>query len=344
MREQQAATIIEAATGLFKDNREYILSKWLNLINKEGVVDKGWELGLLTKGFEDLVDNFINHLSIGDIDSYYRGSALIAQSIAYNDISFHKFINAFHLFEDSYLPLIMELPKDKLVKYINSLDSLHHNTISIICEKYFEVKDNTIISLAKLIELRDSETGGHIERTRDYAVLLAKEMGYSRDFIDELYKSCLLHDIGKIGVKDSILLKCGKLTPEEFEEVKKHSIIGAQTIDKIINCKEIYKGYLLMAKDIAMYHHEKYDGSGYPEGLKFEQIPIAARILSLADAYDAIVSERPYKAALSHEEAVKRIKQDSGAHFDPEVVSAFLRISEEFRKIHYGEYGMCINI
>lgn len=337
MNKKQIDILIKAAKVLFASNRDIILAEWLKLVKEEQITDKEAELRLLCKGFEIIVDDFIRYLSEGDIESYYLGNALVAQSVAYNDISFEKLINAFHLFEDSYMPLLLERPKRELVEYITTLDKLHHNTIAIVCEKYFEIKDNTIISLARLIELRDSHTGGHIERTRQYAILLAKELGCSKDFLDELYKSSLLHDIGKVGVKDSILLKAGKLTSEEFEEVKKHSLIGAQTIEKIMGEKSINKGYLLMARDVALYHHEKYDGSGYPEGLRGKHIPVGARILALADAYDAIVSERPYKAALPHEEAVKRIMQDSGTHFDPEIVEAFLRISEEFRKVRYGD-------
>lgn len=338
MNKEQIDILIKTAKLLFASNREIILAEWLKLVKEEQITEKETEFWILYKGFEAIVDDFIKYLSEGDIDSYYLGNALVAQSVAYNDISFQKLVNAFHLFEDSYMPLLLEQPKSELIGYLTTLDKLHHNTIAIVCEKYFEIKDNTIISLAKLIELRDSNTGGHIERTREYAMLLSKELGCSKDFIDELYKSSLLHDIGKIGVKDSILLKAGKLTSEEFEEVKKHSLIGAQTIEKIMGEKSINKGYLLMARDVALYHHEKYDGSGYPEGLRAQHIPIGARILALADAYDAIVSERPYKVSLPHEEAVKRIKQDSGTHFDPEIVEAFLRISEEFRKVHYGNY------
>jgi HD-GYP domain-containing protein (c-di-GMP phosphodiesterase class II) len=335
MNGEQISVLTNMARGLFKNNKEFILEEWLRRVREENIASRGMEFAILCKGFNSLINDFIEHLSKGDVESYYKGNILIAQSVAYNDITFEKFITAFHLFEDSYMPLLIEQQKRELVQCINVLDRLHHNTIAIICERYFEVKDNTIISLAKLIELRDDETGGHIERTRDYSVLLARELGCSRNFIEELYKASLLHDIGKVGVKDSILLKKGKLTFEEFEEVKRHTTLGAQTIDKVIGTQEIYKGYLLMARDIALYHHEKYDGRGYPEGLKSEKIPFAARILCLADAYDAIVSERPYKTALPHEEAVRRIKQDSGTHFDPEIANAFIKINEEFRKIHY---------
>jgi putative two-component system response regulator len=127
----------------------------------------------------------------------------------------------------------------------------------------------------------------------------------------------------------------------EFEKMKEHTLIGAQTIEKIIGTQTIYIGYLPMAREIALYHHEKYDGTGYPQGLKHEDIPLAARIVAVVDAYDAIVSERPYKEALSHEEAVRRITLDSGRHFDPKVVEAFLTVNEEFRKIKISYLEKC---
>jgi HD-GYP domain-containing protein (c-di-GMP phosphodiesterase class II) len=344
MNERQICVVAELANGLIKANRDVILRLWLKSLEEESSLFREKELVLLSKEFEALIDDFIFYISKGDIKGYLKANALAAESIAYNDIPFSNFLEAFHLFEDSYMPLLFQQTDIETILCINSLDRLHHKTISIICEKYFEVKDNTINALANLIGLRDDETGDHIERTRIYSIMLAKEMGCSTEFINSIYKASLLHDVGKIGISDNILLKPGKLSSEEFHRMKEHTRIGAQTLEKVIGSQAIHIGYLPMAREIALYHHEKYDGTGYPQGLKHEEIPLAARIVAVVDAYDAIVSERPYKEALSHEEAVRRIKDDSGRHFDPLVVEAFLGVSEDFRKIHLKYDGIAESI
>lgn len=188
----------------------------------------------------------------------------------------------------------------------------------------------------------DHRTQYHLERTREYSALLAKELDLNDSTIDQIYMVGPLHDIGKIGIRDDILLKPGKLTHEEYEEMKKHAIIGKRIIDKIIEDQNEGKGYLPMARQIAFYHHEKYDGSGYPKCLRGEDIPIAARIFALVDAYDAIVSKRPYKAPLPHEVAIERVTKDSSVHFDPEIVNVFLENNEAFKKINkLGKLRLC---
>jgi response regulator RpfG family c-di-GMP phosphodiesterase len=319
------------AREIFGGNRHKIINKWLKLVKEEDILSEGIEMTIAKINFRKLVEDFIKFLSVGDLDSYYRSNEEIACSIAHNDISFEKFLNLFHLFEDSYLPLIEELSNENFRRYITCLDKLHHSTIAIITRKYFDIRDNVIFALTKLIELRDFETSDHLDRTRKYSVLLARELGGDSVFINIMDKASALHDIGKVAVNDNVLLKPGKLTEQEFEEVKKHTIIGAKAIDDIIKNQKVEGGYLYTARDIALYHHEKFDGSGYPKGLKGKQIPLCARILALVDAYDTIVSKRPYKTACTHEEAVRRIISDSGKHFDPSIVDAFLRVSEEFR-------------
>jgi len=197
-----------------------------------------------------------------------------------------------------------------------------------------------LFSLAGLAEWRDAETGHHLERTRNYAVILAKELRKNKkyrkvitdEFIEDLYDAASLHDIGKVGIRDSILLKEGKLTNEEFEEMKRHVIIGKQVLQDAVDKFNLKQSFITMGKNICAYHHEKYNGKGYPEGLKGEEIPLEARIFALCDAYDAIRSKRPYKQGLSHAEAVKRIKAASGEHFDPDIVVAFLKCEKEFMK------------
>ena len=198
----------------------------------------------------------------------------------------------------------------------------------------------TIQCMASLAETRDNETGGHIRRTQNYMRALAEELknfGKYRSILDAhsidlLCKSTPLHDIGKVGVSDRILLKPGKLTEEEFEEMKKHTIFGKVAIEKA----EIQLGtnsFLKYAKEIAYSHHEKWDGSGYPEGLKGEQIPLSGRFMALVDVYDALISRRIYKPPLPHSEAVRIIREGEVKHFDSDITKAFVAIQDEFKRI-----------
>jgi adenylate cyclase len=201
-------------------------------------------------------------------------------------------------------------------------------------------QETTIESIANLVEYRDPETGGHIQRTQHYVRLLAEQLKDHprfRDYLDDvtiglLYKSASLHDIGKVGVPDHILLKPGKLTELEWEEMKKHPIYGSLTL-RASEKKLGENSFLRLSSEIAYTHQEKWDGSGYPQGLKGEEIPIAGRLMALADVYDALVSRRSYKKPVSHEEAVAIIREGKGKHFDPDVVEAFLAVEDEFLKI-----------
>ncbi|MCC6746261.1 MAG: response regulator [Deltaproteobacteria bacterium] len=194
-----------------------------------------------------------------------------------------------------------------------------------------------ILALAKLAEYRDPETGAHLERMRRYSQTLAREIARSPkyqgqldpDYAEAIFYSSPLHDIGKVGIPDSVLLKPGKLTPEEWVTMQRHANIGAEVL-AVAGDTLSHKTWLALARVIALQHHEKMDGSGYPNGLKGEEIDISARVVALADAYDAITSRRVYKAALPHEEARRRILESSGSHFDPDVVEAFLRCEAEF--------------
>ncbi|MCX8124598.1 MAG: PAS domain S-box protein [Spirochaetes bacterium] len=198
----------------------------------------------------------------------------------------------------------------------------------------------TIVSLAKLAEYRNKETGMHLERIMRYVEILAYELSHhaeykdyiTQEYIRDIVNSCLLHDIGKVGVPDHILLKPGKLTDYEFEIMKQHTIIGAETIAEAER-KVTGRSYLNLGKEIAFYHHERWDGSGYPKGLKGHEIPLSARIVAVADVYDALVSERPYKRAYPHEKAVKIISEKAGIYFDPVVVTAFLKHHNKFLEI-----------
>ena len=196
-------------------------------------------------------------------------------------------------------------------------------------------------AIVELAEFRDNETGEHLEKTRQYSIILAKELSknkrykkiISNEFLDDLVNSAPLHDIGKVGIRDSILLKKSTLTAVEYEEMKTHVKIGKDIIEHTIEKYDLEQSFLTMGRKIIEYHHEKYDGKGYLLGLKEEEIPLEARIFALVDAYDAIRSKRPYKGEISHKETVKRIINDRGKHFDPDVLDAFLRCKNEFLKI-----------
>jgi len=203
------------------------------------------------------------------------------------------------------------------------------------------IQDVTILAMASLAETRDSDTGNHIRRTQFYIKALAEKLkthprfGYflSDETIDLLFKSAPLHDIGKVGIPDAILLKPGKLTDAEFEIMKTHTTLGRDAIVAAEKLMDAPDTFLRVARDIAHYHQEKWDGSGYPEGLAGEAIPVAARLMAVADAYDALISTRVYKAPFSHEKAVGIISGRRGGHFDPEMVDAFLEIQGEFNAI-----------
>ncbi|HFQ91186.1 MAG TPA: HD domain-containing protein [Desulfobulbus sp.] len=197
-----------------------------------------------------------------------------------------------------------------------------------------------ILGLAKLAEYRDCETGAHLERMREYTRILASELAlgpaFARiitdGFVEDIYISSVLHDIGKVGIPDSILLKPGPLTSEEFEQMKLHCEFGAAVLAEAEQ-EAGHVSFLAMGQEIAMYHHEKWDGSGYPRGLARDAIPLSARIVALADVYDALTSRRCYKPAFNHETSRDLIIREGGRHFDPEIVNAFLVREQEFKRI-----------
>jgi HD-GYP domain-containing protein (c-di-GMP phosphodiesterase class II) len=173
----------------------------------------------------------------------------------------------------------------------------------------------TTAVLGELIEIRDHYTGQHVKNIKEISDAVGKKMGLDQNKIEDLKLAASLHDIGKIGISDEILNKKGPLTEKEYEIIKKHPLTGAYAIRNIGRLKSIYK--------IILYHHERYDGKGYPFGLKGNEIPLCSRILSVMDAYDAMTSDRPYRKAMPMDEAIKIIKSEKGKQFDPEVVDAF---------------------
>ena len=203
------------------------------------------------------------------------------------------------------------------------------------------IQDVTILSMASLAETRDSDTGNHIRRTQRYVMVLAKQlMDHPRfsAYLDEarinlLYKSAPLHDIGKVGIPDRILLKPARFEPHEFEIMKRHTTLGRDAIEHAEQSLGMPVEFLALAKEIALSHHEKWDGTGYPEGLSGDDIPIAARLMAVADVYDALISRRIYKEGIPHAKAYQIIVEGAGTHFDPDVAEAFTNLADEFQAI-----------
>ncbi|MCX7173050.1 MAG: two-component system response regulator [Proteobacteria bacterium] len=203
------------------------------------------------------------------------------------------------------------------------------------------IQDVTILAMASLAETRDSDTGNHIRRTQFYVKALAEKLQSHPRFsrylternITMLFKSAPLHDIGKVGIPDRILLKPGRFEPQEFEIMKTHPQLGYDAIEHAEKSLGTNVEFLSMAKEIALYHQEKWDGSGYPEGLSGDDIPISARLMALADVYDALISRRVYKEGMPHEKAAQIIVASKSSHFDPDIVDAFVDIQEEFKTI-----------
>ena len=203
------------------------------------------------------------------------------------------------------------------------------------------IQDVTILAMASLAETRDSDTGNHIRRTQYYVRALALKLKTHPRFahflsdanIETLFKSAPLHDIGKVGIPDRILLKPGRFDAQELQIMRTHATLGRDAISHAEKSLGTQVEFLSMAKEIALSHQEKWDGSGYPQGLSGDAIPISARLMAVADVYDALISRRVYKEAMSHQQAVQIICEGKGTHFDPDLVDAFLQISDEFHEI-----------
>jgi putative two-component system response regulator len=230
--------------------------------------------------------------------------------------------------------LLVEQQKKELINYNKNLQEMVDTKTKMVVE----LKNAILKTMAELVECRDDITGGHIERTQRYLGILIDAMQRHNVYTDEIapwdiglvLQSAQLHDVGKISIKDSILQKPGKLTEDEFEEIKSHTIFGEKIIDKIRE-RTSEHAFLEHAKVLVCAHHEKWDGSGYPKGLKGRDIPLLGRLMAIVDVYDALVSERPYKKAFPHEEAVDIIVNGKGSHFDPVLVDLFINVADEFK-------------
>jgi putative two-component system response regulator len=227
----------------------------------------------------------------------------------------------------------LESQKQQLEAYNTNLEEI----VKAKTKTITELQNAVLETVAELVEARDDVTGGHIERTQSYLKILFEglhETGIYKDEIrdwdvDMVVQSAQLHDVGKISVNENILNKPGKLTDEEFEEIKKHTLVGGKIIEHIQERTSEHK-FLEFTKSMAISHHERWDGTGYPLGLKGLDIPLEGRLMAIVDVYDALVSERPYKKAFEHEEAVSIIKDGSGSQFDPTLVDLFLLEQNKF--------------
>ena len=224
--------------------------------------------------------------------------------------------------------------QDQIIKYQRRLEGDNLALEERVRERTAQLERTqqvTMFCMARLAESRDPETGEHLDRMRRYVRELAIELGswhkydciIDSGFVETLYYSSPLHDIGKVGIPDAILLKPGKLSPEEFDIMKTHTLVGGDTL-KAADEEAGGNSFLTMGREIAYFHHEKYDGSGYPFGMIQEEIPLPARIVALGDAYDALTSRRPYKEPFSHERSKEIILEAAGTHFDPDVIKAFV--------------------
>ena len=263
------------------------------------------------------VENEVEGLSLGALDYIYKpfSPPLLLKRIE--------------------LILLFESQKREIAEFTDNLQQI----VDAKTRMVVELQNAVLKTMAELVECRDTVTGAHIDRTQRYLRILLDEV-----LEQEVYKketsswditlvlpSAQLHDVGKIAISDNILNKPGKLTDEEFEAIKSHPVFGKKVIERIEK-STADRRFLKYAKAFAISHHEKWDGSGYPDRLKEDEIPLQGRILAIVDVFDALVSERSYKKAFTHEEAVKIIVDGSGKHFDPALVDVFRRVEHEFKK------------
>jgi putative two-component system response regulator len=234
------------------------------------------------------------------------------------------------------LHLLVESQKEELMDYNNNLQQMVRDKTKTV----LDMQNSVLKTVANLVEHRDEITGGHVERTKGYLAILLDAMMAQHLYHDEVkswdreffLQSSQLHDLGKISIRDSILLKPDKLTPEEFEIMKNHSLFGVKIIEEIQK-ETPESSFLTYAKILAGTHHEKWNGSGYPFGLKEGNIPLPGRLMAIADVYDALISVRPYKKPLTHEEAVNIIADGKGSHFEPDLIDLFLTVAEDFARL-----------
>lgn len=303
----------------------------LILLDVEMPVMNGYEVIRILKSKEETSQIPVIFLTAkGDVGSEYEGLSLGAIDYIVKPFSPPLLLKRIEVH------LLVESQRRKLKSYNDKLQSMVEEKTKTI----LELQNAVLKTISEVVEFRDNITGGHIERTQKYLKVLidavVRESAFKEEVsswnLDFLLLSAQLHDVGKIAIRDSILQKPGRLTSDEFQEMKRHTVFGEKVIQKIENnTKE--NEFLKYAEIFAGSHHEKWDGSGYPLGLRGNEIPLQGRLMAIVDVYDALTNERPYKKAFSHEEAVEIIKRDSGTHFDPRLVEIFLNHEKEFKDI-----------
>lgn len=232
----------------------------------------------------------------------------------------------------------------RIIEFTNKYNEELNEEVRKKTERISKIQEKTILGMAQMVESRDLSTGGHIKRTSKVVRifsdrLLSKDMGFTKQFLNLVIRSAPMHDLGKIGVDDAILRKQGLFEPDEYEKMKKHAEIGGRMVKEILtNVEE--EDFVNVAYNVANYHHEKVNGKGYPEGLKGDQIPVEARIMALADVFDALVSKRCYKNAFSYDEAFDIIRKDAGEHFDATLAAVFLECRPELERYYDKEKAL----
>ena len=288
---------------------------------------------------------FIKNEPINIIDGVYSRVLIIFLFIIVTKILLYNnkvktFVNTYSInkLNENLVSANTEIEKQK-----SELQNYNENLEMMVQEKtkkIVELENAVMETIAELVERRDDATGGHITRTSGYLKIFIDEMAANKLFSEQvsfwnkeqMVLSAQLHDVGKIAIDDSILKKPGKLEPDEFEKMKTHTVLGGEII-KDIQKKTEKNEFLDYAFLFAVYHHEKWDGSGYPFGIAGEKIPLPSRLMAIIDVYDALISERPYKKAFSHEEAVNIIKEGKGTHFDPSLIDLFLSVSNRLNEV-----------
>ncbi|ERI95376.1 HD domain protein [Clostridiales bacterium oral taxon 876 str. F0540] len=309
----------------------------------------GGKVSLSETSLRHVVDSGEERI-IDDLEEYVKGKPIKE----YNKILLEEGIRSSITFplksNDKVIGIIFFSSKDKNVyktEHIRFLKTLA-NSIVLSLEKDILMQDMVIsstLALAKLTEERDSDTGEHLNRMQTYAKMMAKFLSQEekykniidRDYIDDIERFAPLHDVGKVAIRDEILLKPGKLTYEEFETMKTHTTYGARVLSMADeNLKKHGRSLFKLAIEIAEGHHEKWDGSGYPYGKKGEEIPLSARIVAISDVFDALTSKRPYKEPFTFEESINIIKDGYGKHFDPHIIDVFIKNIEAFQNVYEG--------
>lgn len=310
-------------------------------LTKKDIAYKIWRTNNLTKENYTLLES--DNIGASNLNEYSRTfaknyfSSTLLYTFSPSKIFFKT--KAFYIIAICMLAFVF-LISAAVFYVVRGISTEEREKFIQVQSKLVETQEHTIFSLSNLVEYRDSDTGNHVKRTSNYVELIARkafEKGLYKEFLTEEYiqilrKAAPMHDIGKITIPDAILKKPGKLTADEFDIIKKHSVEGGRIVRDILGPVQTEE-YTNIATQIATFHHEKWDGSGYPAGLSGEQIPLSARIMALADVFDALTTPRCYKEVYSFEKTLSIILEESGTHFDPQLVQLLVECQEDMRAI-----------